>query len=139
MKTVFKLSIFTILLLSSTAMAPVEDGVVKEFMAGGIKVIFKSSIKEVVSARLFIRGGAANYSKEDEGIEALTLSVVTEGGTKSMTMTEYGTALERVGATVGYGTSLDYSTIDLSCVKTYWNESWSLFADAIVNPRFDQK
>ena len=139
MKTIFKFSILVILLLSGTAMAPVEDGVVKEFTVGGMKVIFKSSTKEVVSARLFIRGGAANYAKEDEGIEALTLNVVTEGGTKSMTMTEYGTALERVGATVGYGTSLDYSTIDLSCVKTYWNESWNLFADAIVNPRFDQK
>lgn len=139
MKTILKLTLLTILLLSGTAMAPVEDGVVKEFTVGGIKVIFKSSAKEVVSARLFIRGGAANYSKEDEGIEALTLNVVTEGGTKSLSMTEYGTALEQIGATVTYGTSLDYSTIDLSCIKTYWNDSWKLFADAIVNPRFDEK
>jgi predicted Zn-dependent peptidase len=139
MKAILKFSILLILVLSGTAMAPVEDGVVKEFTAGGIKVIYKSSVKDVVSARLFIRGGAANYSKEDEGIEALTLATVTEGGTKSLDMTGYGTALEKIGAAVSYGTSHDYSTIDLSCVKTYWNESWNLFADAIVNPRFDEK
>ena len=139
MKSIFKFIILTVLLLSGTAMAPIEDGAVKEFTVGGIKVIFKSSTKEVVSARLFIRGGAANYSKVDEGIEALTLNVVTEGGTKSLSMTEYGTALEQIGAAVSYGTSLDYSTIDLSCIKTYWDDSWKLFADAIVNPRFDQK
>ncbi|HEU5289328.1 MAG TPA: pitrilysin family protein [Cyclobacteriaceae bacterium] len=139
MKSIFKLTVLIVLLLSGIAMAPIEDGAVKEFTVGGIKVIFKSSTKEVVSARLFIRGGAANYSKADEGIEALTLNVVTEGGTKSLSMTEYGTALEQIGAAVSYGTSLDYSTIDLSCIKTYWDDSWKLFADAIVNPRFDQK
>lgn len=139
MKTTFKLIILCALVLSSSALAPIEDGAVKEFNAGGIKVIFKSSSKEVVSARLFIRGGAANYSKEDEGVEALALGVVTEGGTKTLSMTEYGTALERIGAAVTYGTSSDYSTIDLSCIKTYWDDSWKLFADAILNPRFDEK
>jgi zinc protease len=137
MKTFIKSIILCVLFLSGTSFVAVEDGAVKEFTVGGIKVIFKSSTKEIMSARLFIRGGTANYAKADEGIEALALAVATEGGTKSLSMTEYGTALENIGASVSYGTSQDYSSINLSCIKTYWDESWKLFADAIVNPRFD--
>src|SRR5688572_22464158 len=137
MKTLLKSIILCALFLSGTSFVGIEDGAVKEFTVGGIKVIFKSSTKDIMSARLFIRGGTANYSKADEGIEALALAVATEGGTKSLSMTEYGTALENIGASVSYATSQDYSSINLSCIKTYWEDSWKLFADAIMNPRFD--
>jgi predicted Zn-dependent peptidase len=139
MKSISKYIILGLVLSFGTAFAPIEDGLVKEFTAGGIKVIFKSSTKEIISARLFIRGGTANYSKEDEGLEALALNVATEGGTKSMSMTEYATALESIGASVSSNAAYDYSTIDLSCIKTYWDNSWKLYADAILNPRFDKE
>ena len=139
MKHITKYIWLCLLFVMATAFVPVEDGVVKEFTAGGIKVIFKASTKDIISARLFIRGGTANYSKEEEGIESLALDVATEGGTKSMTMTQYGTALEAIGASVSSGSSYDYSTIDLSCIKTYWDDSWKLYTDAILNPRFDQE
>lgn len=111
----------------------------REFTVEGIKVIFKPSIKEITSVRLFIKGGTANFKKEEEGIEALALAVATRGGTKSLTKTEFATALEKIGTTIGTSSALDYSEVNLSCVKTYWEDSWKLFADAIVNPRFDSK
>src|SRR3989337_2537923 len=111
----------------------------KEFIVNGLKVILKPSIKEIISVRLFIKGGTANYSKEKEGIESLALSVAAEGGTKNMTRTEFATAAEKMGTTIGYSTSFDYSEINMSCVNSYWSQSWKLFADVIISPRFEAK
>ncbi|HEY9005408.1 M16 family metallopeptidase [Ohtaekwangia sp.] len=111
----------------------------REFMVDGVKVIFKPSVKEIISVRFFIKGGTANYSKEQEGIEALALWVATEGGTKSLNKTAFATALEKVGTTIGSSTSLDYSEISMSCIKEFWDTSWKLYSDAIVNPAFDPK
>ena len=77
-----------------------------EFMVNGLKVILKPSVKEIISVRFFIKGGTANYSKELEGVEALALSVAVEGGTKKMSKTEFATALEKIGTTIGSSTSL---------------------------------
>lgn len=134
--------IFSCIILVATLVAPgfsqKADGP-KEFTVDGIKVIFKPSIKEISSVRLFIKGGTANFTKDEEGIEALALAVATQGGTKSMTKTEFATALEKIGTTIGTSSALDYSEVNLSCLNTYWNDSWKLFADAIANPRFDSK
>ncbi len=111
----------------------------KEFIVNGLKVILKPSIKEIISARLFIKGGTANYSKEQEGIESLALSVAVEGGTKNMTRTEFATAAEKMGTNIGSSTSMDYSEINMSCVSSYWDKSWKLFSDVITSARFEAK
>ncbi len=110
-----------------------------EFVINGLKVILKPSVKEIISVRFFIKGGTANYSKELEGVEALALSVAVEGGTKKMGKTEFATALEKIGTTIGSSTSYDYSEINMSCIKEFWDQSWDLFADVITSPRFDAK
>ena len=109
-----------------------------EFIVNGLKVILKPSIKEIISVRFFIKGGTANYSKEQEGVESLALSVAAEGGTKKMNKTEFATALEKIGTTLG-PVHVDYSEISMSCVKEFWDPSWNLFADVIASPRFEPK
>jgi len=42
--------------------------------------------------------------------------------------------MESVGASMGGNSGYDYGNMSLSCVKMYWDQSWALFADAIVNP-----
>ena len=54
--------------------SPPEDKA-REFTINGLKVILKPSIKEIISVRFFIKGGTANYAKEQEGIESLALAV----------------------------------------------------------------
>jgi predicted Zn-dependent peptidase len=139
MKTFIKTIVLSIIFFGASSFSLVDDGAVKEFSVGGIKVILKSSVKEIISARLFIRGGTANYSKENEGIEALSLNVVAEGGTKTLPMTKFGSALQNIGAVITSDASYDYSTINLSCIKSYWDDSWKLFADAVTNPGFDEQ
>src|SRR5689334_22952669 len=114
--------------------APPDEGKAKEFTVEGIKVILKPSIKEINSDRLYIKGGTANYTKDLEGVEDLALSLATQGGTKTLTKTEFATALEKIGTSIGSGSDLDYSTVSMTCIKQFWNESWKLYADAIMNP-----
>ena len=138
-----KLSIYIVLLslitFSIGYALPPEDEKPREFMVDGVKVIFKPSVKEIISVRLFIKGGTANYTKELEGIENLALSVVTQGGTKNLSKTEFYSALEKIGTTIGSSSSLDHSDISMSCVKSFWDPSWKVFAEAVTSPRFDEK
>ncbi|HEY5918649.1 MAG TPA: insulinase family protein, partial [Chryseolinea sp.] len=118
---------------------PPEDQKAQEIMVDGVKVIFKPSIKEIISVRLFIKGGTANYPKDQEGIENIALSVATEGGTKTQTKTEFASALEKIGTSISSSSSLDFSEVSMTCVKSFWDPSWKLFAEAITTPRFDEK
>ncbi len=133
----------TILLLTSAftlvSFAPADQTGITELTVDGIKVLFKPSTKEIISARLFIRGGTANYTKEKEGIESLALSVATEGGTTRHDMTAFATAKEKIGTEIGYSSDYDYSQVSVSCVSQYWNASWDLFTEAINQPLFDAK
>lgn len=140
MKNFISNLLFLTLCIGSVSYAfPPEDEKPREFIVDGMKVIFKPSIKEIISVRLFIKGGTANYPKELEGIEDLALSVATQGGTKSKNKTEFAMALEKIGTSIGSSSSLDFSDISMSCVKTFWDPSWKLFADAITSARFDEK
>jgi len=118
---------------------PPEDQKAHEIMVNGVKVIFKPSVKEIISIRLFIKGGTANYPKDQEGIEEIALAVASEGGTKTKTKTEFASALEKIGTSISSSSSLDFSEISMTCVKEFWNPSWNLFAEAITTPRFDEK
>lgn len=138
-KLSFAISLILLLICASSFSVRVAEEKAKEFTVNGLKVILKPSIKEIISARFFIKGGTANYTKEQEGIEALTLSVAVGGGTKKMNKTEFATALEKIGTTISYSTTYDYSEINMSCIKEFWDPSWKLFADVITEPRFELK
>lgn len=111
----------------------------QEFDVDGVKVIYKPSVKDVISVRLFIDGGTANYPKDKEGIEALTLNLATTGGTKTMSKVEFNNELEKIGTSINSSTSFDFGNISMTCVSQYWDKSWDLFADAIMNPAFSDK
>ncbi len=110
----------------------------KEYTIEGIKVIHKYVPKDVISVRLFIEGGTANYTKDKQGIENIALNLMVEGGTTSMSKIEFKTASEKIGTTFGAGTNLDYGTLSMTCIKMFWDDSWKLFADAVLNPAFNE-
>ena len=127
--------LFAAALFSSQAYS--QDG--EEFEVDGIKVILRPSVKEVINVRLFIEGGTANYTKDKEGIEALALYIAMNGGTQSMSKVEFNTELEKIGTTINTNANYDYGDIDMTCLKPYWDKSWSLFADALLNPAFSKE
>jgi len=110
-----------------------------EFEVNGLKVIYKQVPKEIVSVRLFINGGTANYSVEQEGIENFALNLAISGGTKNLDRFEFASQLEKMGTSIAAGTNYDYGFINLVCIKQNWNQSWDLFSDAIINPAFSEE
>lgn len=110
----------------------------KEYTVDGIKVIHKYVPKDVISVRLFVEGGTANYSKEKQGIESFALNLMVDGGTTNMSKIEFKTATEKIGTSLGASTGLDYGSISMTCIKTFWDQSWNLYTDAILNPAFSE-
>lgn len=134
LKALFAITIF----LSAFSVRADEGPKTDEFEVNGMKVILRHSVKGTVSARLFVQGGTANYTKDKEGIENLALNLVMSSGPQNMTKTEFDAAAERVGANLNASSGYDYSNMSLNCVNMYWDESWKLFADAITDPAFRQ-
>ena len=131
-----KTSLLLLVTLLSTSMLFAQG--TKEYTVDGIKVIHKVVPKDVISVRLFVEGGTANYSKEKQGIENMTLNLMVDGGTASMSKLDFKTASEKIGTSFGASTSLDYGSLSMTCIKNFWDKSWSLFTDAILNPAFSE-
>ncbi|UXX79476.1 insulinase family protein [Reichenbachiella carrageenanivorans] len=111
----------------------------QEFDVKGLKVIYKAVPKQIVSARLFVQGGTANYPLEQSGIEDFAFRLAVTGGTTSMDKLTFSTALEQMGTTISAGTAYDYGQISMKCVKQNWDASWTLFVETILHPAFDEQ
>ncbi len=131
-----RLIVLTLTLLLSPVL--LHAGNTTEFYVDGLKVIHRQSPKDVISVRLFIKGGAASYSKEQEGIEALSLQLAMQGGTTSMDKVAFQTAAEQIGTSFASSSTYDYSDVSMTCIKAFWKESWALFADAVLHPAMDE-
>jgi len=111
----------------------------KEVNVDGLKVILRHTPKEVISVRLYVKGGTANYTKDKEGVESLAFSIAMNGGTKKLDKVAFNDAAEKIGTSFEASSGLDYGNLSMTCIKPNWNESWNLFADAVMNPAFDSK
>ena len=132
-------SIFSaaVLLVTSTGMAQTKNKV-EEIMVDGFKVIYKPTSNQIVSVRLFIKGGTSNYTKEQEGIENLMLDLITTSGTTKYPKSEYNRLLDKMGSTIGGNSGLDFGNIALNCVNRNFENSWAIFDEVINAPIFDE-
>ena len=105
----------------------------------GFDVILKHRTNEVVSVRYYIKGGTANYSKSQEGIENLALSLAATGGTKDTPKDEFNRLIEKYGTTINGSSTYDAGEMSMQCVKQNWDTSWDLFTQAILNPALDNE
>jgi zinc protease len=71
---------------------------------------------------------------EKQGIENLAFKLAMEGGTKSKNKQAFAASSEKIGATFAGSSGADFGTLSMTCLKMYWNDSWDLFSDAIMNP-----
>jgi len=108
------------------------------FMVNGLKVIFKPTVKEVISVRMYYRGGVYNYPGTQAGIESLALKAATECGTKKYNADKFRDLADEFGVSIGGSSTCDYGNIGIDCVAKYFNQSWDLFAEAINNPVFEE-
>jgi len=125
-----KKSIFFALFLGVLFAAP---KIAETTLSNGIEVFSRASNNEIVGLVIFVRGGAMNLTNETQGIEKLLLKTMLKGSAnypqdrlldlQTKIQTEYE-------AKVGY----DYSTIQMKCLRQYWDESLTILADLIRNP-----
>lgn len=128
-----------ILAIAVAAIGATAQAQTTEFSINGLKVIFKPSAKQTVSAVMFFRGGTANYAENQQGIENLSLSAATECGTKKYNKDAFKDIADKYSIGLGGTSGYDFGYINMSCVKPYFNQGWDLFSQAITNPVFDAK
>jgi zinc protease len=127
-----------------TAPAPSKEAadtlrLVTEFEVNGLKVLVKQREgSQSVVAGLFLRGGARNVSAENAGVEALMLDVATEASQK-FPLAVMRRELARTGTGLSYGINYDYSVFTLGSTRRYFDRSWEIFIDSVLNPSFKQE
>ncbi|NCD71341.1 M16 family metallopeptidase [Mucilaginibacter agri] len=134
----FIITIYSLFLIAGAgfAQAPTTN-TATSFMVNGLKVIFKPTVKDVVSMRMYYRGGVYNYQPSQAGIESFALKAATECGTKKYTADQFRDMADEFGISIGGSSTYDYGNIGIDCVTKYFSQGWDLFAEAINNPTFD--
>ncbi|MEO6168628.1 MAG: pitrilysin family protein [Chitinophagales bacterium] len=135
--SLFILAVIVFFLVTGATSLFADSGI-KEINVDGLRVIIKQTPKDVISARLFVMGGTSNYTLDKQGIESAALNAALNAGTTSRNKNVFKTEAEKIGTNFDYSASLDYSQMSMTCIKPFWDKSWDLFADAIMNPSFDQ-
>ncbi|MCO6511280.1 MAG: insulinase family protein [Aridibacter famidurans] len=114
-----------------------QAALVTEFEVNGLKVLVKKRPSAAtVAAGLFIRGGARNVTAENAGIESLMLDTAVEGSA-NFPREELRKRLANTGTEIGAGINSDYSVLSMGSTREHFQESWRIFADIAMNPKFD--
>ncbi len=116
---------------------PAWAGNTEEFTVNGLKVILKkNTASEVVVAQLYLRGGVLNLTPELAGVEPLLFDAAKQG-TANYPKEKINAELARMGTQIGNDVQRDYSVVQMRCVKTYFDLSWDIFCEVILNPALD--
>ncbi len=110
--------------------------VTRSKLSNGIEVVYahRDAVPVTRILMAFDAGGAADPDGK-LGTQNLTLSLLKEG-TTSKTSTQIAEAGERLGATIGTGTSADRTYLIVSSPSPNLGGSLDLFADVVRNPAF---
>ncbi|MES1197836.1 MAG: pitrilysin family protein [Chitinophagaceae bacterium] len=125
-----------LILLLFTATGFAQSNTV-EFTVDGLKVILRQTQKETLVMCMYFKGGSANYSSADAGIESLALSGMIECGTKKYSANDFNDQIDEYGLHLYGDAANDYGIVKLGCISTYTNEAWKLFSSAIASPAFE--
>ena len=113
---------------------------VKEFsLSNGLKVSFvKRTAVPVIEMSLVINAGFAADQSGVPGLSSMTMKMMKEG-TKTFTSSQISDQLDDLGTLLSSSSSLDYSRLYLSTLKTNFDASLNLFSNVLLSPVFPQK
>jgi zinc protease len=105
-------------------------------LSNGMQVVFaRRSTVPIVRAALSFDAGNAADDKAKLGTEALMISLLDEG-TATRDSIAIAEEKERLGATIGVGSSMDQTNVYLLAMKPNLGPSLDLLADIVRNPAF---
>lgn len=107
-------------------------------LSNGLEVILaRRDAVPVVELDLLLNAGYASDQFAHPGTANLAQSMLDEGTTTRSAL-EISDELDRLGATLGAGSNLDLSWVQMSALKENLEPSLELFADVILNPSFPE-
>lgn len=116
-----------------------QASLVTEYDVNGLKVLVKRREgSQTVAAQLYIRGGAANISANNAGVEALMLNVASEAST-SFPRDRMRKELARMGTVIGESVNYDFSALSMAATRTNFDRSWDVFSDVALHPAFTKE
>lgn len=104
------------------------------FVVDGIPVILRrNTANEVVSANVYLLGGARQLTPPTAGIEALLL-LASERGTRRFPGATLRQRTARLGSTISIEPADDWSTIGLHAIRATFDSTWAILADRLIAP-----
>lgn len=97
----------------------------------------RSENSPLISFRIILRAGSINDWKGKEGINALTAYMIANGGTKNMQYKDVVAKMYPWAANVDIQPEKEITTFVGQVHRDHLDEFYSLFADLLLNPRFD--
>jgi zinc protease len=118
---------------SATGLRP-DTAVTTRFAVDGIPVILRhNAANEVVTANLYLLGGARQLTPATAGIEAFLL-LASERGTKRFPGAVARQRTARLGSTIGIDPSDDWTAVTLHAIRATFDSTWAIFADRLMAP-----
>jgi zinc protease len=103
----------------------------------GLKVILKTNTaNDILSAQLYLRGGAANITESTQGIEPLLFGIAAKGS-KNYPKEVLNKIIDRTGSGISSYSTRDYGAFSLRCLKRDFDELWKVYVDVVMNPALD--
>ena len=123
---------------TGTPPAPGFPAVERATLANGLKLLVaERKGVPVVELNLLVDAGYAADAGGKLGTASLVQAMLDEG-TKRRNALEISDELERLGANLGTGASLDSSFVSLSALKETLDASLALFAEVVLEPTFPE-
>jgi zinc protease len=105
-------------------------------LSNGLEVVLAEAHKvPVVQMNLLVRGGWSGDRREKMGTASFMARMQDEG-TKKRTSLGISDEMQRLGANINTGSSLDACTVTLNALKARLQPSLDLWSDIVLNPSF---
>lgn len=109
-----------------------------EFTVAGIPVILKPiTANEVITVRLYLKGGSANLTPATAGIERF-IGALASHGTAKYSKDEFAARATAAGIELSTNAAKDYTVMSVRGVREHWEETWDLFTQAVLHPTFPE-
>ena len=107
-------------------------------LSNGLKVVLAERHGvPLVNFQLLVDAGFAADKLATPGTASLAMNMLDEG-TRRRTSLQISEELQNLGASLGSGSDLDFSTVSMSALKSSLDASLDLYADVILNPSFPE-
>jgi zinc protease len=106
---------------------------------GGLKFTeIHSTNSPLITFRIILRAGAINDPVGKEGLNALTASVIADGGTADLTYQQVVDKMYPWAANVGVQADQEITTFVGNVHKDHIDQFYKLMSDLLLHPRFDE-